>query len=184
MINNKKIKLGKLNFYIVSDKYINYLSQFDYHIAYNKNEKRPYIGVVIILEEHYYFAPLFSPKLKHKTYKDNLTYFKIINIKTKNELGIIRFSDMIPVPQDSIELLNIKDKSYGYRRLISEQYSYINIPKNRKKILEKAEKIYSIVTKPSKSKMAKFYQDLSCNYKLLEEKSKLYYLHKNKQNHN
>ena len=174
MKNSKKIKLGKLNFYIIDDHYIKYLSQFDKHIAYNKNEKRPYIGVVIIVEEHYYFAPLFSPKPKHKTYKDNLTFFKIRNTKTKNDLGIIRFSDMIPVPQESVYLLDIKSKSYGYKRLLSEQYSYINKPENKAKIMEKAEKIYNIVTKNSKSKMAKFYKDLSCDFKLLEEKSAEY----------
>ena len=65
MKTNKKIKLGKLNFYIIDDDYISYLSQFDKHIAYNKNQQRPYIGVVIIVQEHYYFAPLFSPKQKH-----------------------------------------------------------------------------------------------------------------------
>src|SRR5699024_9216419 len=145
MKNLKKIKLGKLNFYIIEDNYIKYLSQFDKHIAYNKNAKRPYIGIVIIVEEHYYFAPLFSPKPKHKMYKDNLTFFKIKNIKNKNDLGIIRFSDMIPVTQESVYLLDIKDKSYGYKRLLSEQYSYINKPENRAKIMEKAEKIYSIV---------------------------------------
>ena len=37
----KKIKLGKLNFYIIDDNYIIYLSQFDKHIAYNKKQKRP-----------------------------------------------------------------------------------------------------------------------------------------------
>lgn len=137
MKNLKKIKLGKLNFYIIEDNYIKYLSQFDKHIAYNKNAKRPYIGIVIIVEEHYYFAPLFSPKPKHKMYKDNLTFFKIKNIKNKNDLGIIRFSDMIPVPQESVYLLDIKDKSYGYKRLLSEQYSYINKPENRAKIMEK-----------------------------------------------
>ena len=75
--SDKKIKLEKLNFYIIDEHYINYLSIFDRHIAYNKNQKRPYIGVVIIVEEHYYFAPLFSPKVKHKTYKDNLTFLKL-----------------------------------------------------------------------------------------------------------
>lgn len=63
--NNKKLKLGKLNFYIVDDNYINYLSQFDKHIAYNKKGKRPYIGGIIMVEKYYYFAPLFSPKQKH-----------------------------------------------------------------------------------------------------------------------
>lgn len=170
MKNSKKIKLGKLNFYIIDDNYINYLSQYDKHIAYNKNQKRPYIGVVVVIEEHYYFAPLFSPKQKHKTYKNNLTFFKIVNIKTKKELGIIRFSDMIPVPKECVSLLDIKNKSYTYKRLLSEQYSYINIPKNRIKILDKAERLYNIVTKSQENKMSKFYKDLSCDFKLLEKK--------------
>lgn len=103
--------------------------------------------MIIAIQEYYYFASLFSPKPKHDTYKDNLTIFKIINFKTKDKLGIIRFSDMIPVPQECVYLLDTKNKSYRYKRLLSEQYSYINMPKNKKKILEKAEKIYNIVTK-------------------------------------
>lgn len=171
MKNNKKIKLGKLNFYIIDDNYISYLSNFDKHIAYNKSEKRPYIGVVVIVNEHYYFAPLFSPKQKHKTYKDNLTFFKIVDTKTKKDLGIIRFSDMIPVPQECVYLLDLKGKSYGYKRLLSEQYSYINIPQNKQKIMDKAKKLYNIVTKNSKNKMSKFYKDLSCDFYLLEQES-------------
>lgn len=150
MKDNKKIKLGKLNFYIIDDKYITYLSQFDKHIAYNKNQKIPYIGVVIIVKEHYYFAPLFSPKPKHKTYKDNLTFFKIVNSKTKENLGIIRFSDMIPVPQECVYLLDLKKQSYAYKRLLSNQYTYINIPTNRQKILDKSAKLYNIVTRERK----------------------------------
>ena len=88
MKSNKKLRIGKLNFYIIDDNYIEYLSRFDKHIAYNKNQKRPYIGVILVVENHYYFAPLFSPKQKHKTYKDNLTFFKIINEKTKNDLEL------------------------------------------------------------------------------------------------
>lgn len=170
----KKIKLGKLNFYIIDDDYIDYLSKYDKHIAYNKSRKRPYIGVLFIIEEHYYFAPLFSPKPKHKTYKNNLTFFKIINIKTKKELGIIRFSDMIPVPQECVCILDLKKQSYGYKRLLSEQYSYINRSENKQKILNKSEKLYNLVTKSNNSKMAKFYKDLSCNFKLLEIKSDEY----------
>ena len=171
---SKKIKLKKLNFYIIEDNYIKYLSQFDKHVAYNKNEKRPYIGIVIMVNNHYYFAPMFSPKQKHRMYKDNLSFFRIINSKTKNDLGIIRFSDMIPVPEKCVCLLDVKSKSYGYKRLLSEQYSYINKPESRLKITEKSDKLYKIVTKNGKSRMAKFYKDLSCDFKLLEEKSTLY----------
>ena len=127
MKDTKKIKLGKLNFYIIDDNYIKYLSQFDKHIAYNKNQKRPYIGVVIVVGEHYYFAPLFSPKPKHKNYKDNLTFFKIVNTKTKNDLGIIRFSDMIPVPQNSVYLL---DSFEGRIHITNENKPRIRYTKN------------------------------------------------------
>ena len=174
MKTNKKAKIKKLNFYTIDDNYINYLNQFDKHIAYNKSQKRPYIGILIIVENHNYFAPLFSPKQKHQSYKDNLTFFKILSIKTKNNLGIIRFSDMIPVPQEYVHILNMKELSYGYKRLISEQYSYINIPDNRQKIFSKSEKLYNIVTSESKSKMAKFYKDLCCNFKMLEQKCNEY----------
>lgn len=175
MRESRKIKLKKLDFYIIDDKYIKYLSQFDKHIAYNKNETRPYIGVIIVVENYYYFAPLFSPKQKHKTYRDNLSFFRIINLKTKKELGIIRFTDMIPVPQESVSKLDMKDKSYGYKRLLSEQYNYINLTKNRKAIIQKANKIYQVVTKNGKkNKMIMFYKNLSCDFKILEEKCKNY----------
>ena len=67
-----------------------------------------------ITTSHHYFS-------ETKTYKDNLTFFRIINTKTKNDLGIIRFSYMIPLLQESVYLLDMKSKSYGYKRLLLEQ---------------------------------------------------------------
>ena len=82
---------------------------------------------------------------------------------------------MIPVPQESVNLLDIKDKSYGYKRLLSEQYNYINLTKNRKTIIEKANKIYQVVRRKEKNnKMTIFYKSLSCDFKLLEEKCNEY----------
>lgn len=81
---------------------------------------------------------------------------------------------MIPVPQECVYLLDIKNKSYRYKRLLSEQYSYINKKENKQKILDKSEKLYNIITKPTKSKMTKFYNNLSCDFKLLEQKSSEY----------
>lgn len=77
---------------------------------------------------------------------------------------------MIPVPQESVYLLDTNNKSYGYKRLLSEQYSYINKTTNKQKIIDKAEKLYNIVASSKRSKVSKFYKDLSCNFKLLEEK--------------
>ena len=47
---------------------------------------------------------------------------------------------MLPVPQEKVCLLNIKNKSYGYKRLLSEQYSYINKSENKAKIIKKGRK--------------------------------------------
>ena len=40
--------------------------------------------------------------------------------------------------------------------------------------MDKAEKLYTIVTGNGKGKTAKFYKQLSCNFKLLEEQSLKY----------
>ncbi len=60
MKDNKKLKLERLNFFVIDHNYINFLSQFDKHIAYNKDEKRPYVGIILKIREYCYFAPLFS----------------------------------------------------------------------------------------------------------------------------
>lgn len=66
---------NRLNFYTISDKYIEYISRFDSHIAYNKVTKMPYIGIVLNINGALYFAPMFSPKKQHLKYKENLSFF-------------------------------------------------------------------------------------------------------------
>ena len=51
----KMSKIENLNFYIVEDGYIEYISKWDDHIAYNKNNKRPYVGIVLKINCFYYF---------------------------------------------------------------------------------------------------------------------------------
>ena len=41
-----------LKFYIVKEEYIEYLSQFDDHVSWNKEQKRPYIGIVFKSEKN------------------------------------------------------------------------------------------------------------------------------------
>lgn len=66
-------KIEKLNFYIVEDEYIEYVSKWDIHIAHNKKNKRPYVGIVLKIEGFSYFSPMFSPKKQHERYKENKT---------------------------------------------------------------------------------------------------------------
>ena len=79
----RKSKVENLEFYIVKEEYINFLSKYDSHIAYNKEEHRPYVGVVLEIEDKKYFAPLSSPKEQHKKYKENFTFLNLkITIKS------------------------------------------------------------------------------------------------------
>ena len=69
--------MNRLKFYNIDNNYINYLYQFDNKVPYNKDQKRPYIGIIIEVNNMKYFAPLFSPKQVHSKYSDNPTYMKI-----------------------------------------------------------------------------------------------------------
>ena len=61
--------------------YCNYLSKFADQFPYNYNEKelRPFIGVLFMVNGCKYFAPLSSPKPKHKNMKNTVDFFKIKN---------------------------------------------------------------------------------------------------------
>ena len=79
----------------VNPEYCYYLRKYDNKVAYNKNEKelRPFIGILFKIDTCEYFAPLSSPKLKHKNMKNTVDFFKIKD----GELGAVNFNNMIPV---------------------------------------------------------------------------------------
>lgn len=132
--------IDKLNFYTVSNEYIEYLYQFDKKVPYNKDAKRPYIGVVLKIKDINYFAPLFSPKKSHLKYSDNPTYMKI-----GSNYGIVRFNNMIPVPLDELKYININNiKDRKYRMLLISQNHFIKL--HSEKIFKKALKLYNWVT--------------------------------------
>lgn len=151
-----------MKLYTIDDEYIDYLSQFDNLIALNKSKTRPYVGIVLKINNISYFAPLYSPKSKHATYKENSSFMKIKN----GELGIIRFSTMIPVPEECVELLDIIQQDEKYKILLNQQIIFIN--QNEKTILHKAKITYDGVTKRTN----RFLMNISCDFKLLEKNYK------------
>ena len=102
----------------VDSNYCDYLRNFDAKVIYNRGVKllRPFIGVLFKIDKWEYFAPLSSPKPKHKSMRNTIDFFKIKN----GELGAINFNNMIPVTKNNyieIDLYNanknqIKDHSY------------------------------------------------------------------------
>ena len=104
----KELKLVRVN-----EKYIKFLSAIDNKVPYNsKNKKgRPFIGILFQVDKIQYFAPLSSPKAKHKKMPNNIDFLKISNGK----YGVINFNNMVPVPEKEIieiDYTAIKDKEY------------------------------------------------------------------------
>ena len=120
----------KLDFYYINKEYIEYLRRFDEKIPI---KNRPYLKV-FKYNNYIYMAPLFSAREKHKKYYMNNTFFRIYDYNNYY-IGLIRFSNMIPVPEHCIKQANIdiSDKLY-------QEYFYIS--KHKKQIMKKAQYTY------------------------------------------
>lgn len=166
----------KLNLYSVSDKYINYLRQFDDKIYDNKEEirthERKYLGVVLTVNEFNYYIPMSSPEnsdyidiSKKIIRKDTKT---IIRIYEGNRLyGTLRISNMIPVPITELEPYMVSNETdLKYKEVILGELRYINNNSNR--IIKYAKTVYNQKIK----NMDIGYIKNTVDFKLLEEKLK------------
>ena len=163
-----------LNFKIVTvdSKYCDYLRTFDSRVTYNNKEKeqRPFIGVLFNVNNYEYFAPLSSPKIKHKSMKNSIDFMKINN----GEYGAVNLNNMIPVNKENYKLIDlnrnyISDEDKKYNELLRHQLDWLN--ENKNQILNKSLNLYNLYIR---NKLPKSIFDRCCNFKLLEEKSKKY----------
>lgn len=89
---------------------------------------RPFLGVLFNIEKFEYFAPLSSPKKKHKNMKNMLDFFKIKNA----ELGVINFNNMISVTSKNYLLINLNSDKLDsnidkkYKKMFREQVIWLN----------------------------------------------------------
>ena len=165
----------KLYFITLTSNYLKYLGIYENKVSLKAN--RPFIGIVFKVNNKEYFAPLSSPKEKHKRMKTNIDFFKI----DKGNLGIINFNNMIPVINNDLcrnkldlEMLSksLNTDDIKYFRLLKNQLEYCE--KNKNIILAKAEKIYNIFTKNFEDlseSQKKIYRRVN-NFKVLESASK------------
>lgn len=117
-----------------------------------------------------YFAPLSSPKLKHKLLKNTLDLIKINNGK----LGVVNFNNMIPVTNNNYVPFDLnkkpKEKSEKFRmELLKDQLRWLIA--NKKEINNKSKLLYNLY---KNNKLPKNVRDRCCNFPLLEEKCKEY----------
>ena len=121
------MKQEYLQFYYVDQEYIEYIRKFDKKIPI---KNRPYLGIVLKSKKYIYLAPMYSAREKHKNYYMNNTFFRIYDYYN-NYIGLIRFSNMIPVPNNFVKKIN-----YNCSQKLYQEYFYIYQHKNQ--ILKKA----------------------------------------------
>ena len=127
------MKQYNFKFYYINQKYINYIRQFDDKVP---TKNRPYLGIVFKNKDYIYLAPLYSAREKHKNYYMNNTFFRIYDYYN-NYIGLIRFSNMIPVPKFYLKQIN-----YDFSNKLYQEYFYIS--KLQSHILKKAKYTYII----------------------------------------
>ena len=164
-----------MDFYRVDEKYNVFLQKYEKehrgvtkvpNIHYSDRNKFSF-GAVLDVNGMKYYVSVSSFNKKQEA---NI----LIRIAGDHEevKGSLRFNYMIPVPDECITRLVIKDeKDEAYRNLLNKEYRFCI--DNEEKITKKANKIYEMVVKNKKQQLT----DNSCDFKLLEE---AYHEYKNK----
>lgn len=177
-------KYSDFGFYVVDINYLKYLHDIDSEVFYDAAkayDRKPFLGVIVTIDNCTYFIPLTSGKPKHADWKlcdtGHYLIYEIIKNKAvrkrdiikqyKDEqvyriLAVLDIKKMIPVPQGRymrIDFSQVEDKQY--RRLLIKEYEFCwGI---RDGVLERAVKIYT--EQKQNGKVYPFY----CDYSRLEK---------------
>lgn len=146
--------------YTADANYCNYLHYYEPKIPFK--ESRPFVGVVLCVNQKNFFAPLTSPKPKHLTMKNTQDFLKIDN----GILGGINLNNMIPIPKSCLHEIDIKSiKDMKYRKMLYMQMDWIE--KNKERINKRAKNLYFLIIQ---KKATNCLIERCCDFKLLEKK--------------
>lgn len=169
----------KLKWYVVDKEYVNYLRKYDNkveNIDYSEKMK-PYIGILLEINKFNYYVPISSVKDKHYKIKEGMDFIKIKH--NDKIIGVLNINNMIPIFDYNVEILKYKDIDI-YRNFKSdkEKQNYISLLSLELDLInERADKIKKNALKLYNEKINNPTSNVSkrcCNFKLLEEKAKLY----------
>ena len=157
--------MESLRIYRISDHYIRFLNSRDSRVQYNKNARRPYVGVVFSFGGFKYFVPMESPKPNHANIKPGKHILKLDG----GNYGLLGFNNMVPVHKDALIEINIDaEPDVKYRELLKRQAFLCN--RMKADILNHAQMTYFDVV----NNKNKFLVKISCDFKKLELACKSY----------
>ena len=163
---------NKLKIVIIDKNYCNYLRKYDNKVPYNNNGKdlRPFIGILFMINELEYYAPLSSPKPKHFKMHNRLDFFKLDH----GNLGSVNFNNMIPVSKLNYKIIDLTQSTNDIafkKRLVLLRKQYYWLLDNFDYIKNNANKLYRLYIN---NKLNESMYNRCCNFKLLEEKCNEY----------
>ena len=161
-----------MDFYRINEEYIKFLQKYEKEkrgvtkvpdIHYTERNKFAFGAVLEVAGINYYVSVSSFDK------KQEANILIRIPGDEKEVKGSLRFNYMVPVPDDCIQKLIIKNvEDEKYRLLLNKEYQFCMT--NADKIQKKAEKIYTMVTTNRKQILT--YN--SCDFKILEQGYKEY----------
>ena len=156
-----------MDFYRINEEYNRYLQKYEKenrgvtkvpNIRYTDRNKFAF-GAVLQVNSMNYYVSLSSFDKKQEA---NIL-IRVPGDK-KEVKGSLRFNYMIPVPEESLERLIIKEiEDEKYRLLLNKEYQFCM--DNAEAIQRKANKIYEMVITNRKQKLT----DNSCDFRILEQ---------------
>lgn len=170
------MKDNKLKWYIADKEYVNYLRKFDdkvENIDYSTKLK-PYIGILITINDFNYYVPISSAKEKHYKIKEGMDFIKIM--QDDKIIGVLNLNNMIPISGNNVKALKYKNIE-EYRDFVSDKEKKLYIAflsfeldlinDKIEKIKKNAMKLYNEKINNPKSNLSK----RCCDFKLLEKAS-------------
>lgn len=162
-------------------KYVRNLAKKDNNVMSVSPQKyksnRPFVGVIVLLNNRLYCIPLTSPKEKFKSRKNSIDFMKIHHPSLKDEngaykvIGGLNINNMLPVDMSLITKIDIAIKpsdsheTTAYKQLMANQLTWCQ--SNQETIIKKAKTLYRIITENADDNrnLAK----RCCNFKRLEQ---------------
>jgi protein AbiQ len=156
-----------MDFYRINEEYNKFLQRYEVekrgitkvpNIRYTDRNKFAFGAVMKVNGMNYYVSVSSFDK------KQEANILIRVPGDEKEVKGSLRFNYMVPVPDECIEKLVIKDvEDEKYRLLLNKEYQFCM--ENAERIQKKANKIYEMVTTNRKQILT----DNSCAFSILEE---------------
>lgn len=179
-----EIQFDNYGFYEIERNYLRFLHSKDSQVFFEdtkKYKRKPYLGIVVGINDMKYCIPLTSAKKRHLGWKNvsrhNIVIYEVVSKskihkndiykrlgttdRYKKILAVLEIRKMIPINNQLCTYIDFSNESnQNYKALLEKEYRFLKPLKNS--ILKKAVKLYSKQTETG------IVEPCCCTFKVLE----------------